>query len=117
MDVVDLDELAAEQSAAPVGAARLRVAYPARRLLRHPRLWGVVAGVLALVVLTGWAVASSGSPLSAQALGMRGGPEVGWTMSTSEIYGLAACLLSLASMMPPLRKLVKTRQKARLSHR
>ena len=90
MDVVDLDELAAEQSAAPVGAARLRVAYPARRLLRHPRLWGVVAGVLALVVLTGWAVASSGSPLSAQALGMRGGPEVGWTMSTSEIYGLAA---------------------------
>lgn len=90
MDVVDLDELAAEQSAAPAGAARLRVAYPARRLLRRPRLWGVVAGVLALVVLTGWAVASSGSPLSAQALGMRGGPEVGWTMSTSEIYGLAA---------------------------
>ena len=79
MDVVDLDELA-EREAAPAARARRRVRFPVGGLRRRPRLAGVVAGAVALAALTGWAVVSSGSPLSPQVLGMRGGPEIGWLL-------------------------------------
>ena len=86
MDVVDLDELAAEQAVTP--AARPRLVWPRPRLPRSRRLWGVVVGVLALALLTGWAVGASRSPLSAQVLGMRNGPEIGWTLSGG-VFSLA----------------------------
>lgn len=79
MDVVDLDALAAEQEAA--SAARNSPRRPRQRgPLRGRLVAGIVVGVLAMAALTGWAVAASRSPLSAQVLGMRGGPEIGWTL-------------------------------------
>ena len=75
MDVVDLDELAAEQPAA--SAAPRRVRSPREWLNR--RLVAVAAGALALGVLSAGAVVASRDPLSVQARGMRAGPRVGWT--------------------------------------
>ncbi|MBK7822305.1 MAG: PQQ-binding-like beta-propeller repeat protein [Tessaracoccus sp.] len=75
MDVVDLDELAAEQSSAPRRPRRR----PSLGRLVSRRAVAVVAGAVALAVVTVGAVVSSRDPLPVQAAGMRNGPRVGWS--------------------------------------
>ncbi|MBK7822306.1 MAG: PQQ-binding-like beta-propeller repeat protein [Tessaracoccus sp.] len=84
-DFVDLDELAAEEEAGTAPRERRPWVRSARRLLRPQRVASVV-GVLVLALVTGWAVLADRSPLSAQVLGMRHGPEVGWTIAASEAF-------------------------------
>ena len=75
MDVVDLDELAAEPPAA--SAMPRRLPSPRRWITR--RTVAVVAGALLLAATTAGAVVASRSPLGVQVEGMRDGPRVGWT--------------------------------------
>ena len=73
MDVVDLDELAADAVGEPGRSRRWQRRLPGRRPL------AAVSGALVLALLTAGAIVASRDPLRVQVEGMRDGPRVGWS--------------------------------------